>query len=94
VECSASIIEKRPDDGIFRYYALGFDDACQLLRSVLDRRDQRLRDDAEQHSTVRVGAMATNGFRQSPLNLVASNVANADFAEANFIENFIEAETS
>jgi len=28
--------------------ALGFDDACQLLRSVLDRRDQRLRDDAEQ----------------------------------------------
>lgn len=28
--------------------ALGFDDACQLLRSVLNRRDQRLRDDAEQ----------------------------------------------
>ncbi len=26
--------------------ALGFDDACQLLRFVLDRRDQRLRDDA------------------------------------------------
>ena len=29
--------------------ALGFNDACQLLRFILDRRDQRLRDDAEQH---------------------------------------------
>jgi len=28
--------------------ALGFDDACQLLRFVLDRRDHQLRDDAEQ----------------------------------------------
>lgn len=29
--------------------ALGFEDACQLLRSVLDRRDQRLHDDTEEH---------------------------------------------
>lgn len=30
--------------------ALGFEDACQLLRSVLDRRDQRLSNDTEGHT--------------------------------------------
>lgn len=53
--------------------APGFDDACQLLRSVLDRRDQRLRDDTEQHHPSARMAIAANGFRQSLLNLVASS---------------------